>query len=226
MNDSTPLFHMRPSLSGYDSFCGGVINPVVQSQNSRGSPFGPSLPHLTDHIICHFGIISSLSSLRFFGMLSSPASVSSGKPFRVRESSIPIFIPHVTHVLCVRSSSDVIRVAEGRVVALVKCFKAACYWAIGQRPRNSARIKKTVPYSKHSVSRFRERRCPNPARSKLFPNNWTVFVNLGPETVLVFLRQFRDWFCSHIANSISFLVSVFRWLQPQANAIFIMGKHR
>lgn len=60
---------------------------------------------------------------------------------------------------------------------------------------------------------------PFPTWSNLWSDYRAALVHLPPKSILVIFRQLWDWSCSHMRNSLSLLVSVFRVLITPDNAL-------
>ena len=131
--------------------------------------------------------------------------------------------PHVLHVVEPVSCKQMVRIHTFRIIAFVKHPKFSRV-SMRNRPRNS--VWESSEFFEHepSVSMRAFTPGPNPAPAKLFPNYRTFLIYLRPESSLVFFRKFRDWSCSHIANCLSFVVSVFQRLQPLANALNLQSE--
>jgi len=166
----------------------------------------------------------NISSANFSNLIfrknCSPVHRSACSPFRKflhKRISISPLSDHVVHIFLVISQEKVIRIHARSVVALVKCMQIIGNWSKRDCPRYAMRSISNVSDTYVSIPIPLFSCGPIPASSDRLEFR-SIFIYFRPKSFLFFFREFGDLSCSHIAKSISWLVSVIRWLIPTDNA--------
>lgn len=219
---------MSPRISLNDRIDIPYRNPVINSELIR--------PFSSRPIIITYGYyISSrkhysASSLSFSDAIRhtpTPVLISNLRIFMWSKNKSSL-AHHVVGIVGMSSFKKMIWIYTDRIIAFVKRQKCFRHFPCVDMEQNTSSQKTDFSKRKNPVSLNDFRSSPYPAFAdgravRLYR---TVFIHVAPESSLVFFRQLRDWSCSHIAKSLSFVVSVFRRLISSGEREYFNGSWR
>lgn len=209
------LHYVRPRFSA-------INEENVSARNSVGSPylfsrhfsfrFKPS--YFSNIILSQVRVIMRFSALKIGWVVCRSVCRSSWNSFGFCFCRFPALSKHVLRVILFSSSEQVKWSYARWIVAMMQSAKLLRNAAIFNDDRNSTCQVSNISNSVCAVSFRISTSRPNPAWTEFWPvlRERPLFIHLVPKTGLVFFGQLRDWSCSHIENSLSWLVSVFGML--------------
>lgn len=221
------LIHMLPDSASF-YFVDDVFADIERACDSPalGSD-GYKLPYFFD-----FGFTDCGASISFppsgFWMFSVIILLTSGiRPWKISTIHTSSLLFSVSIVFGVSSDPEMVWIYARSIIARVANQFSIWDGAFVYSPRGAMGLEcckfrsslfsdseLTIPVSS-AFSTY-----PYPAWPKFGPDDRTESYTV-PESLLVVIGKFRDFFWSHISKSLSFVVSVFRWLNPSENALIL-----